>query len=246
MGLTSKGMRFVLLLGIILVLIGCGATHTAIRKRNLEVQTKMSATVFLDPVPFEKKTLFLQVRNTTDKPGLDLEQRIAMALAEKGYQLVAAPDQAHYLLQANILQVGKTDLRAAEQALTQGFGAALTGAVIGASLAAENEMPPVTSGLFGAAVATVTDAMIEDVVYSVITDIQISERVANSVDVKEKTQSKLKQGSHGVKVITSTEKVDWKRYQTRIVSTATKVNLKFEKALPELSTGLTRSIAGVF
>jgi hypothetical protein len=40
--------------------------------------------------------------------------------------------------------------------------------------------------------------------------------------------------------------MDRKRYQTRIVSTADKVNLKFEEALPQMVEGLVRSIFLVF
>lgn len=247
-GLIGVALGLLGLLG----LWGCTATHTAIHKRNLDVQTKMSASVFLDPIPIDKRTVFLQVRNTSDKPALNLETNLASALTAKGYTLVCAPEQAHYLLQANVLQVGKSDLRTADCALNQGFGAALTGAGLGAAIAslgkdhAQNTDRMVVGGIIGAAVSTVTDAMVEDVVYSVITDLQISERVGNSVVVQEKTRSKLVQGTSGTKVITSTEKVDWKRYQTRIVSTANKINLKFEKALPELMQGLTHSISGVF
>jgi hypothetical protein len=38
----------------------------------------------------------------------------------------------------------------------------------------------------------------------------------------------------------------WKTYQTRIVSTANKVNLEFNEALKSLEDGLVRSISGIF
>jgi hypothetical protein len=251
--IKAKLVTLTLLLCVLTLITGCSATHTAINKRKMDVQTKMSSTVFLNPVTPDKKSLFLQVRNTSDKPVLDLESDIATVLEGKGYILVQNPEQAHYLLQANILQVGRTDLRAAEHALTQGFGSTLTGAAAGAALGSlagqqgrDNNKAIVAGGLMGAAVATVSDAMVQDVTYSVIADVQISERVGNSVKVKEKTRSKLKQGTSGLKEIVSTEITDWNRYQTRVVSTANKVNLKFEKAAPELATGLTRSITGIF
>lgn len=235
----------------IMGMVGCGATHTAINKRKLDVQTKMSASIFLDPVIPKKRTVYLQVRNTSDKPELDLQRPIAEILVDRGYTLVENPEAAHYLLQANILQVGRTDLRAAKHALDQGFGAALGGFAVGAAIGSTTDgrgehKGAATGGVLGMAVATVTDAMVQDVVYSVIADVQISERVANSVVVREKSRSKLKQGTSGSQEITSTEKIDWKRYQTRVVSTANKVNLKFSAAAEELTRGLTRSIAGIF
>lgn len=242
--------KVIVLMSALALLTGCGATHTAINKRKLDVQTKMSSTVFLDPMNSDKKTVYLQIRNTSDKSELDLEHPIAALMATKGYTRVMAPEQAQILLQTNVLQVGRSDLRAADHALHQGFGAALGGAAAGAAVGSlvsrDNGKGAVAGGLVGASVATVTDAMIQDVVYVVIADVQISERVGNSVTVKEKTRSRLKQGAHGVREVTSTEKIEWKRYQTRVVSTANKVNLKFKEAAPELIQGLTRSITGVF
>jgi len=244
--------RYALWVSFLVILTGCSATHVAINKRNLDVQTKMSATIFLDPVTNDKKTVFLQIRNTSDKPELDLEESIKKVLEAKGYCIAVTHEQAHYLLQTNVLQVGRTDLRAAQHALDQGFGAALSGAVGGAlagsalSSREDGGKGAVIGGLVGAAVSTVTDAMVQDVVYSVIADVQISERIGNSVSVREKNRSTLKQGTRGVREVTSTEKIEWKRYQTRVVSIANKVNLQFKKAAPALVQGLTQSITGVF
>lgn len=238
------------LCGVFIFLTGCSATHTAINKRHLDVQTRMSASIFLDPISTDKKTIFLQIRNTSDKPELDLGEPIKMALEEKGYQMTTVLSEAHYILQANVLEVGRSDLRAAQHALTQGFGAALggaaTGALLGTVVSKEDSRAVAAGGVMGAAVATVTDAVVQDVVYTVVADVQISEHMGNSVAIKEKTKSVLKQGTRSVREITSTEKIEWKRYQTRVVSTANKVNLKFKQALPELIEGLTRAITGVF
>lgn len=247
-----KAMVFLLsVVPLFALLTGCDATHTAINKRSMDVQTKMSSTVFLDPVTEDKKTVFLQIRNTSDKPEFDLENQIAEAMQGKGYKITKVPEEAHYLLQANVLQVGRTNLRTADNALHQGFGAAIGGAIVGAGVGTlispdEKGRGAIAGGLMGSAVATVGDAMVQDVVYCVIADLQISERVGNSVVVREKTRTKLKQGIGGVREVTSTEKIDWKRYQTRIVGTANKVNLKFKKAAPDLVQGLTRGITGVF
>ncbi len=234
----------------VLLLSACAATHTAIHKRNLDVQTKMSATIFLDPVPADHLTLFLQIKNTSDKAGLDLGPVIRQNIENKGYKVVDKLEQAHYLLQVNVLQVGRCDLREVQHALGQGFGSVLGGTLAGAAVGSvaskHSGKGAVVGGLVGAAVTTVADAMVQDVVYSVVSDVQISERVGYSTEVKQKTRSKLKQGINGMQEMVSTEKVNWKRYQTRIISTANKVNLKFEKAAPELVAGLSRAITGLF
>lgn len=247
----ARKMLVILLMSSTLSM-GCSATHTAINKRKLDVQTKMSASVFLDPVNTDKKSVYLQARNTSDKVELDLAEPIKAALEAKGYRIVSLPEQAHFVLQSNILQVERSDLRTAEHTLSQGFGAALGGAAAGAAVGSlassrrDEGKGLVIGGLVGAGVGTITDAMIQDVAYIVVADVQISERVGNSVVVREKTRSNLKQGARGVREVSSTERIDWKRYQTRIVSTANKVNLKFKQAAPDLVYGLTRAITGVF
>ena len=50
-----------------LALSGCAATSTAVAKRNLDVQTKMSDTIFLDPVSPDQRTVYVDVKNTSDK-----------------------------------------------------------------------------------------------------------------------------------------------------------------------------------
>ncbi|MFD3232071.1 complement resistance protein TraT, partial [Rahnella aceris] len=45
-----------------LVLSGCSAMGTAIKKRNLDVKTQMSQTVWLEPS--SEKTVYIQIRNT--------------------------------------------------------------------------------------------------------------------------------------------------------------------------------------
>jgi hypothetical protein len=231
----------------ILSLVGCAATHTAISKRNLDVQTKMSASIFLEPVEVEKQTVYVQVKNTSDKPELNLTQEVKNVVMARGYQVVSSPKKANYLLQANILQVGKADLRETESALTRGFGGALSGVVTGAAVGdmIGNRDSTLGFGLLGGIAGTVTDAMVKDITYSIVTDIQISERAENGVIVEEELNSKLSQGTNSKRKIKSTEKHNWKRYQTRIISTANKVNLKFEAALPELIKGLTNSISGI-
>ena len=74
------------------LLSGCAATQVAISKRDLDVQTKMSETVFLDPVGADKKTILGQSRNTSDKPDLSVNDEIAAALQAKGYTLMQDPD----------------------------------------------------------------------------------------------------------------------------------------------------------
>lgn len=242
-------MRYTLVFLSILALglTGCAAVHTAISKADLDVQNKMTDTIFLDPVPPSQQTVYVQVKNSSDKQDLDLASEITSGIQAKGYTVVANPDQAHYLLQVNVLQVGKIDPSAAQAYFAAGYGSAIGTAAAGATIGAlstSSWMGAGIGGLAGAAIATVADAAVKDVTYTIITDVQVSER--SKVAVREQTNQKLKQGRSGTRDVTADETTNWKRYQTRVMSTANQVNLALEDALPQLKAGTARSIAGIF
>ncbi len=241
-----RTLTLLVIASAMVMMSGCAATQIALSKHNLDVQTKMSNTVFLDPVSPDKKTIVIQVRNTSDKPAFQIENDLRPAIAAKGYSVVSDPDSAHYMLQVNILQVGKSDEAAAARALGTGFGGVLTGAAIVAASGNHSNRGVLTGGILGGAIDTVAGALVKDVYYAAITDLQISERVGTGKTVRAVSENKLAQGTSGTTTVSSSEESAWKRYQTRILSLANKVNLDFEEALPELKHGLTNSIGGLF
>lgn len=240
-----KIISAVIALTITALMSGCAATSMAISKRNLDVQTRMSSTVFLDPVSADKHTIVVQVRNTSDKPSFQLEQELKSTLTAKGYSIVTDPAKAHYMLQLNILQVGKMDPSAALNVMNSGFGGAIAGmAVVAASGSGNRGI--LTGGIIGGIASTLTDAIVKDVTFSVISDLQISEKIEGGVKAKSVSENKLNQGTSGATTITTSKETEWNRYQTRILSSANKVNLDFEEAQPELAKGLATSISGMF
>jgi hypothetical protein len=108
------------------ILLGCAAVHTSIAKKDLDVQTKMSDTVFLDPVGPDKRTIFVQIRNTSDR-SFDIEGAIVSALVARGYRVTQDPDAAHFRLLGNVLSVAKASPTAAEAALASGYGGVFEG-----------------------------------------------------------------------------------------------------------------------
>ncbi|EHN8834569.1 conjugal transfer complement resistance protein TraT [Leclercia adecarboxylata] len=226
------------------VLSGCGAMSTAVKKRNLDVKTQMSETIWLEPS--SEKTVFLQIRNTSDQDMSGLQTQITNELSAKGYRVITSPDSAYYWVQANVLKAEKMDLRDSQGFLKTGYEGGAMGAALGAGITAYNSSSAgatlgvgLASGLIGMA----ADAMVEDVNYTMVTDLQISER--SKATVTTDNIAALKQGNSGVKVQTSTEQGNRAKYQTRVVSNANKVNLKFEEAKPVLEAQLAKSIAGI-
>lgn len=236
-----------ILVSTIAVLAGCSATQTALEYRNLSVQTRMSETIYLEPVSATQKTVYVSIKNTSDKE-MDINPSLHHALTAKGYKVVSNPQNAHYLLQGNILQAGVMDVAASKQALGGGFGSALIGAGTGATIGAltGNGNAMLAGGLAGGIVSMAADSLVKNVNYTLITDIQIRERAGKGVKVNEQFNAKLKNGSSGRIIQTSSKDSNYNRYTTRIVSNASQVNLKFETAKPALSEGLTKSIAGIF
>jgi len=228
-------------------LIGCQTTSKIIKHGKLEVETKMSETIFLDPIEDEKKTVLLQIRNTSDKSGLDVESKIRLAIENKGYTIVNSPKQANIMIQANILQVGKSTLENPFEALSGGYGSGLEGFATGAALAGAtggSGRSMLGIGLLAGIGNTVLDAAVEVVNFTMTTDLQISEK-ADGEYVSESSDANLKQGTSGYKKSTWKKKTNWKKYQTRIMSAAKKTNLKFEEAEPKLTEGLVKSISGL-
>lgn len=238
---------------LVLVLVfstgGCAAASTAIGKRELAVETLMSSSIFLEPVRPDQRSIFVEVKNTSERAEFDLGAGVAASLARKGYQIVDDPADARYLLQANVLQAGRSSDTAAEKTFGGGFGSAVFGGAIGAAAgrAATSDVGAIIAGgLVGAAASAVADSFVQDVTYAVTADVQVSERANDGVIVTETLEQPLFQGGGTSRLIRSSETHDWKRYQTRIMSVANKANLEFEEAAPTMVEGLTRSIAGIF
>ena len=102
-------LKNIIFLSFLLMMVSCSTMHTVISKRNLDVQTKMSDTIWLEPAAANQKTVFVKISNTSGK-NLNIEQKIVNTLSAKGYRIVNDPAEAKYWLQANILKVDKVNL----------------------------------------------------------------------------------------------------------------------------------------
>jgi hypothetical protein len=234
-------------LSAVAMLTGCAATQTAIEHGHLETTTKLSETVFLNPVSDAQKTVFVSVKNTSDQE-INIEPALKSSFKAHGYKVVSSPSSAHYLLQANVLKVGKMSVAASQSALGGGFGSALAGGAAGVALGslAHNSNAMSAGGLAGGLVGLAADSLVKDVNYTMITDVQISEKVAGGVKVREEHRASLKQGSSSSLNQVSTTDSQYQRYRLRVVSNADKVNLAFKDAVPALKSGLVKALVGIF
>ncbi|KYI90950.1 conjugal transfer protein TraT, partial [Salmonella enterica subsp. enterica serovar Typhimurium] len=85
-----------------------------------------------------ERSVYLQVKNTSDKDLSDLQSQSAIDIQAKGYSVVTSPDKAYYLIQANVLKADMMDLRESQGWLNRFYEGALSGAALVAGITAYN------------------------------------------------------------------------------------------------------------
>lgn len=204
----------------------------------------MSDSIFLEPVALEKQIVYIKIRNTTDK-NIDIEEQIKAAIQAKGFKVVTNPEEAYFMIQANVLQVGKTDATDSDSALKSGFGGGLLGAGVSAVTGGSGNNIGIGAAV-GAIVGLVADTMVKDIYYTMVADVEIRQRPALDEKISQNEENYSEQGTTStISQNVNTNNVQWKIYRTRVVSTANQVNLEFEEAQAELSKGLVRSLSGL-
>ena len=233
---------------IVSALVGCSGTAAIISDRDLNVQTQMSNSIFLQPVSPNERTVYIQVSNTSGHAELNnLLGQLITDFNQKGYMVKDDPKNAHYIVQANILQGGEVDPDTAKKLLEGGFGGAALGGAVGALSSDHPQLDStgtVAGALIGAAAGAAFNAAFKNVTYTFTTDVQISEYTKNA-----NTQTAnlgTKQGDSGSISTVSTQSTHWQRYQIRLVSSANKLNLDFPEAAPALVASMASTITGLF
>ncbi len=236
-------LRTLPLLLLVFFLSGCVASSTAINKKDLDIKTQMSSTIFLQPVAPTKQVVYLQVHNTSGSTAFDLAPSLMQALVAQGYQITHNVNKAHYLLQVNMLRAGKVDNHNdVARTLAGGAGGALVGGLLGSMT--NDSATTTVAALGGAALGGLIGAFVKDVTYAAVADIQISTRTNQAVHRQSKQH--LQQGSSGFTRLTSEGTTHWERVQTRVVTSANKVNLSLQQAAPAMVHSMSQSIAGIF
>ena len=213
---------------LVMSLGGCSALKTSVSKAELQVQTQMSSSIFLEPRPPEERIVFVDIRSTTDKGGFAIGPAVKKAIQSHGYTLTEDPDEAFYRLQVNVLKVGLMSGKDTQQALVDGFGgtvaASLIGAAIGLAVGDSGDAAAVGAAI-GAGVGILgelaSSAVVRDETYTAVADIQISERAPEAEDI-------------------------WDKYRTRVVGKANQANIDQKQAFAALTTGMATSISGIF
>jgi hypothetical protein len=245
----SKGLGIilaVLLFVPVLAFTGCASmsgttssttSASGMSAGNMQMRTRMSASIFLQPVPPQEKVVYVSVRNTSSASGLSFRNTLEGALMARGYRITNNPQEAYFMVMSNVLYIGKeTRSYTMAGALVGGFGGALIGSTYG----------NVGSTLAGAGIGAVAGALIGSAFsskrYMMVVDIQLEQRqqgtyTTNSTAASQGTASTTTTYNAGVK--------NWAIYRDRIVAQASAINLQFSSAEPALKSTIGREIANL-
>lgn len=238
---------------IVGLLAGCAAVETSVAKRNLDVQTKTSTAIFVDPIARAKRLVYVEVRSGImefDRRAFRREVMNAFADNDSGYKVTDDPDAAPYHMNIFVTALEKNTLTAAERALNQGYSDVGAGALVGGVVGADNGHGSLTStaigSVVGAVATTAANAWVQDVTYMLVADVKITEITRRGAVVRKNTHIDSKVSDAGYSTQQVDEFTNRKEYTTRIVTTANKANLTLEEAQPLMFQKTAYAMSGFF
>ena len=253
MSKLMKTARNIVVACAIVSVSGCAAIHTSISKKNLEVQTKVSTAVFVDAVKREDRTVYVDVRSSVmefDRNAFREHITSEFVSNNNGYTLTDDPDSAQFHMNIFVLTLEQASASAAELALKQGYssgkgGDILAGAAVG-GLAGNSGKSALGGALLGGIMSTVGNALVKDVTFMLVADVQIKERAREGVLVRKDSEISAKVSDSGTSTQRVSEVLDQKEYRTRIVTTANKANLAMDEAQPLMFEKTAYAMSGFF
>jgi hypothetical protein len=244
--------KLVAVLLTVSILGGCAAAQVALGKKDLDVQTRTSTSIFVDPVAPEIRTIYLDVKSGVmefDRNAFKKYVRQQFDENDNHYKIIDDPSKAQFQIIAYVLNLEKTSPTAAEAALGSGFqgGGIAAGAALGSVANSNNRYTgAVVGGVAAGAIGLVSGALVKDVTYMLVCDIQIKEKAGKGVIVRKDSKIGSKISDAGTSNQTFSEVSNKKEYRTRIVTTANKANLKLEDAQELMFKKTAYAISGFF
>ena len=233
---------------LMVVLSGCAAMHTSIAKKDLDVQTKLSTAIFVDPVPEEKRKVYLEVRSAVmefDRNAFRQALNQQILASGNGYTFTDDPEEAQYSMSVYVRNLEKASPSAADNYLQSGFEGVATGATLSYATGGSGRNAAAV-GIIGGLVSTAANAMVKDVTYLLVADIQIKERAKKGVMIRRDSKVDSKISDDGATTQRYSEVTNLKEYRTRVVTTANKANLELEEAQPLMFDKTAYAMASFF
>ncbi|WP_065861132.1 complement resistance protein TraT [Vibrio cidicii] len=238
------------------VLLGCSAAQTAMKKQDLSVESRTSYSVVLEPVAPEKRIVYAKVRDLSgNSMRKDMQKKLESIFQNEGFTVTQDPDKANMMITASIIAADKGTSADADRYLNSGYKGGAEGAIaLGGLAALSGGGGKETAGaaLAGAAIGFLADSLVEDVYYTFVMDVQLRERPLEGDSISNSTKNVNAKGAkdkNSSMSSTSKSSVDrgdnynWIVYETRIVTTANKMNLTIEEAIPEVQSRTAETLA---
>ena len=233
---------------------GCAATAVGLGKKDLRVETKTSTAIFVDPVAKELRTVYLDVRSGVMEFDRNAFRNFVTeqfaANTASGYTVVDNPEAAQFQMLVYVLNLEEASPTASEAALGTGYqgGSIAAGAAAGALIGGSSNRGTGALGgaIVGGAAELISGALVKDVTYMLVCDVKITEKAKAGVIVRKDTQIASKVSDSGSSNQRVSEVGNRKEYQTRIVTTANKANLKLEEAQDLMFQKTAYAMAGFF
>lgn len=241
-------IQIALLSVMIFALSGCAAVHTSIAKKDLDVQTKISTSIFVAPVTKDKRKIYLEVRSGVmefDRNAFRQALNAQILASGNGYTFVDGPDKAQYTMSVFVRNLEKASPSAAENAINSGFQGVAAGATLSYATGGSRRNAT-AAGLLGGLASTAANAFVKDVTYLLVADIQIQERAGKGVIVRRDSKTNTKISDDGATTQTYSEATNTKEYRTRVVTTANKANLELAEAQPLMFEKTAYAMASFF
>lgn len=252
-----KSTLCVVFLGVLLS--GCLST-------SLQTSATMSQTIFLNPVAKDKKSVFLNIKNTSGE-NVNLEPKLRSLLQAKGYEIVDEPALATYILSTNVLYCNRKQENNA-------VPAAVAGGAAGAGISIYN-----SDSAGGAVAATAAGALIggllgklsEDTIWQMQVDVNVRQKSAGKIytqnaslnggaSVRDTTRSGAlnslggavrddKSGHLSSNAASATQQSfedDYIEKSTTVFAEAIKSGLTLSEATPILEDKIAAQISGLF
>ncbi len=226
-----------------LILSGCATnagpttSQSGLSSGNVALSTKMSSSIFLQPVSPAQKVVYVSVRNTSTATGINFRENLISALTGEGYTVTNNPSAAHFMIMSNVLYIGlESHNYTVAGALAGGFG----GAFIGSRYNSGTSM--VAGGALGALAGGVIGSLFTQKHYMMVVDIQVEERHPGTYTTNSTYAS---QGTASTETTYNAGTRNWAIYRDRIVSEAAALNLNFASAEPLLKQQMAHSIANL-
>ncbi|HAG53328.1 MAG TPA: hypothetical protein DCL21_06050 [Alphaproteobacteria bacterium] len=223
----------------------CASNKLATEKKELRVDTRMSHSIFLEPVDPEQQIIYVKVKNSSGNKDLRLQRAIVGEMTYLGYQVTNAPSKANFMLQANIRNYTST------AKAPDGSGETIVGAVLGGVLGSAigdgkgQEIATALGAVAGGAAGQKFSGRNLDVEYTALVDLVIAERSNNGL-VDYRNRQNLTQGEGTSVSANFTNQSQWKKYRTKLVSKATKINLTEQEATQAIVNDIINSLSGLF